>query len=141
MRIARFVIVLAIVSLSFWVALQVLNHWNVSIVRPEITPVTNDDVAAAVFRVGAPVVRDGKEAWLVTAVGLRMALREGAAPNSIVGWLTGVVTDSSGTTTLEGWAVDEDERRPASQVVATVADRIWVSGLPANPRPDITVLV
>ena len=139
-RIARAMILVAILVTSFWITLQLLDYWREPSSHSELTPsAISDDRTAIFFHVGEAVRRDPKEVpSLVTSVGRRIPVAEGA-PKGLVGSLTNVATDPAGLTTLDGWAVDQVAHRAQSQVVATLGDRIWISGFSDRPRPDITV--
>lgn len=136
-------IVLAVVGIaviSFWMSLKILDYWEEQTRGSEITPRDVSDAVA--FHVGTLVVREeSNKMSLITAVGRRIPISEGTAlsDRALVGSLTDIDIDAYGTTILKGWAIDDEVRKASSQVVATVADRIWVSGVPNEARPDIAV--
>jgi hypothetical protein len=141
MRIVRAIILVGVLVVSFWVTLQVLDYVRERSARLELTPApTSDERTAIFFRVSEPVQRNGKDVSLVTSIGRRIPVKEGA-PQGVVGSLTIVAAEtSSPLTKLDGWAVDQRARRAHCQVVATILDRIWVSGFSDKPRPDIAAL-
>lgn len=124
---------IAVIMLSFWIGLAGLDHFwpELGIRFDQLVPVDGTD-APVLFRAGEKVAYEGEQASLVTANGRRIEIIKGNG-----GAMEAARVDVAGRATMAGWAVDYESARPAIQVVVTLRDRVWVSGVPSNPREDI----